>query len=122
MKLFLVGLFILISNAQMQAQSVKDIIPKPVSIQELDGEKMILKNASEEDIYNEARKQGFMTMKEDAIIKALEHKIPYEEMNIFGTKVGIEEELIANVAQGVDKPTIPDDSSAIINSNENTTS
>ena len=46
MKLFLVGLFILISNAQMQAQSVKDIIPKPVSIQELDGEKMILKNAS----------------------------------------------------------------------------
>ena len=85
-------------------------------------QEMILKNASEEDIYNEARKQGFMTMKEDAIIKALEHKIPYEEMNIFGTKVGIEEELIENVALGVDKPTILDDSSVIINSNENTTS
>ena len=85
-------------------------------------QEMILKNASEEDIYNEARKQGFMTMKEDAIIKALEHKIPYEEMNIFGTKVGIDEELIEDVTLGVDKPTIPDDSSAIINSNENTTS
>ncbi len=85
-------------------------------------QEMILKNASEEDIYNEARKQGFMTMKEDAIIKALEHKIPYEEMNIFGTKVGIDEELIDGVTVAVDKPTIPDDSSAIINSNENTTS
>ena len=97
--------------------AVMEVLEVNEAIQE-----MILKNASEEDIYNEARKQGFMTMKEDAIIKALEHKIPYEEMNIFGTKVGIEEELIANVAQGVDKPTIPDDSSAIINSNENTTS
>ncbi len=52
---------------------------------------MILKNASEEEIYTEARKHGFMTMKEDAIIKALDHKIPYEEMNTFGSKVGVED-------------------------------
>lgn len=52
---------------------------------------MILKNASEEAIYDEARKHGFMTMREDAIIKMLEHKIPPEEMNNFGSKIGIDE-------------------------------
>lgn len=55
-----------------------------------DMQEMILKGASEEDIYHHARKNGFMSMKEDAIIKALEHVIPYEEMSLFGTKVGIE--------------------------------
>lgn len=85
-------------------------------------QEMILKNASEEVMFNEARKHGFMTMKEDAIIKALAHKIPYEEMNIFGTKVGVDEDLKEDISLGVDKPTIPADDSAIINSNENTTS
>lgn len=55
-----------------------------------DMQEMILKGASEEDIYHHARKNGFMSMKEDAIIKALKHVIPYEEMSLFGTKVGIE--------------------------------
>ena len=85
-------------------------------------QEMILKSASEEDIYNEARKHGFMTMKEDAIIKALEHKIPYEEMNIFGTKIGIDEDSIDEINRGVDKPVVSADTSAIINSNENITS
>ncbi len=85
-------------------------------------QEMILKSASEEDIYKEARKHGFMTMKEDAIIKALEHKIPYEEMNIFGTKIGTEEELEVGSDRGVDKPVVLTDTSAIMNSNENTTS
>lgn len=52
---------------------------------------LILKNASEDQILVEARKQGFMTMQEDAIIKALEHVIPYEEMNSFGSKIGLED-------------------------------
>ncbi|MES2748852.1 MAG: GspE/PulE family protein [Patescibacteria group bacterium] len=85
-------------------------------------QEMILKSSSEEEIYNEARKHGFMTMKEDAIIKALEHKIPYEEMNIFGTKIGIDEELIEGASEAVDKPTVPSNTSAIISSNENTSS
>ena len=85
-------------------------------------QEMILKSASEEEIYNEARKHGFMTMKEDAIAKALEHKIPFEEMNIFGTKIGLDEELPPEIAQAVDKPALVPDSSAIINSNENTIS
>jgi len=54
---------------------------------------LILKNASEDEIYQVARKQGFMPMKEDAIIKALGHIIPYEEMNAFGSKVGLDDPL-----------------------------
>jgi type IV pilus assembly protein PilB len=54
---------------------------------------LILHSASEDQIYQVARRHGFMGMKEDAIIKALEHSIPYEEMNAFGTKVGSEEAL-----------------------------
>lgn len=54
---------------------------------------MILKSASEEQIYDEARRHGFLTMKEDAIAKALDHIIPFEEMNAFGTKIGMEEAL-----------------------------
>lgn len=54
---------------------------------------LILHNASEDQIYQVARRHGFMSMKEDAIIKALEHTIPYEEMNSFGTKLGIDDAL-----------------------------
>jgi type IV pilus assembly protein PilB len=82
---------------------------------------MILKNASEEQIYDEARKHGFMTMKEDAIIKALDHKIPLEEMNAFGTKIGAED-ILDEVANPVDNQTINSESGAIIGSDENTTS
>lgn len=85
-------------------------------------QEMILKSASEEEIYNEARKHGFTTMKEDAIIKALEHKIPLEEMNIFGTKIGLEDEFSDDMNTLVDKPAILPDASAIIDSNENTSS
>lgn len=49
---------------------------------------LILHNGSEEEMYRSARKKGFMSMKEDAIIKALQGEIPYEEVNDFGTKVG----------------------------------
>lgn len=51
---------------------------------------LILREGSEEDIYKVARAKGFMSMKEDAILKALQGDIPYEEVNTFGTKVGAE--------------------------------
>ncbi|MFT5037264.1 MAG: type IV pilus assembly protein PilB [Candidatus Azotimanducaceae bacterium] len=51
-------------------------------------ESLILSSASEEAIYKVARKNGFISMKEDAIMKALEHVIPYEEVSLFGTKIG----------------------------------
>lgn len=49
---------------------------------------LILKGGSEMDIYKVARNKGFMSLKEDAIIKALGGLIALEEVNTFGTKVG----------------------------------
>ncbi len=68
--------------------AVMEVLEVDEEIQDL-----ILHNASEDQIFQTARKKGFMTMKEDAIIKALQHTIPYEEMNAFGTKVGIDSTL-----------------------------
>lgn len=64
-------------------------------------EDLILHNASEDQIYQVARKHGFMSLKEDAIIKALNHVIPFEEMNSFGTKVGVDD-LFEPEAKAVD--------------------
>jgi len=82
---------------------------------------LILKSASEEEIYDVARQHGFMSMKEDAIVKALNHIIPYEEMNLFGSKVGMDDLL--------DEPEVTVDNSskninvdAIIKDDENTNS
>lgn len=49
---------------------------------------LILHGGSEEDMYKVARNNGFLSMKEDAIIKSLQGEIPYEEVNSFGTKLG----------------------------------
>jgi len=46
-----------------------------------DIEKVILENPVESAIYDVARKKGLVTIKEHAIIKALEKIIPYEEIN-----------------------------------------
>ena len=46
-----------------------------------DLEKLVLKNAGESEIYEMVRKKGFITMKEDAIRKALDGLIPFEEVN-----------------------------------------
>ena len=62
---------------------------------------LILREGSEEDIYKVARAEGFMSMKEDAILKALDGVIPYEEVNTFGTKVGSE--------AAIGKDFLPDD-------------
>ena len=46
-----------------------------------DIEEVILKNASELDIAKVARRKGMLTMKEDAIIKAMHQIISFEEVN-----------------------------------------
>ena len=46
-----------------------------------DLEKAILSNASEAEFMKVARKQGMLTMKEDALIKAFRKEIPLEEVN-----------------------------------------
>lgn len=79
---------------------------------------LILNNGSEEQIFQVARRHGFMTMREDAIIKALEHVIPYEEMNAFGSQVNTD--FSNEFEQGVDnqKPSPPPVD--IMGSDENT--
>ncbi len=44
-------------------------------------EQIILKNPTEQDIWKYARSKGMLTMKDDAIIKAFERVIPFEEYN-----------------------------------------
>jgi hypothetical protein len=83
-------------------------------------QELILKNGSEEQMFNVARTHGFMTMQEDAIIKALEHVIPYEEMNAFGTKAGTEF-LLEDTPLTVDNQVDIDAETPIMNSNEDTT-
>ncbi|HEY4508049.1 MAG TPA: hypothetical protein VJJ55_00130, partial [Candidatus Paceibacterota bacterium] len=46
-----------------------------------DLEQAILKNPVEAEIVRVARKQGMLTMKEDAMLKAFRHEIPWEEVN-----------------------------------------
>jgi len=47
-------------------------------------ERIILEDPTEEKIFNAARVKGMLTMKEDAIIKALEGSVPFEEVNTLG--------------------------------------
>ncbi len=46
-----------------------------------DIEKIILTNPADSEIYKVARSKGMLTMKEDAILKAFQKKIPFEEIN-----------------------------------------
>jgi type IV pilus assembly protein PilB len=46
-----------------------------------DIENVILKNPTEPEIWKVARGKGMLTMKEDAIIKAMHREIPFEEVN-----------------------------------------
>ncbi len=47
-------------------------------------EKLILDGADEDAFISAARRNGFISMKEDAIIKALNHMIPFEEVSTLG--------------------------------------
>jgi type IV pilus assembly protein PilB len=46
-----------------------------------DLERLILKDPTEPSMYDLLRKKGFTTLREDAIIKALQKKIPFEEVS-----------------------------------------
>jgi len=47
-------------------------------------EQVVLKKPVEEEIYAAARANGMLTMREDAIVKALAGEIPFEEINALG--------------------------------------
>lgn len=55
-------------------------------------ENVVLDNPVEEKVFEAAREQGMLTMKEDAIIKALNGEIPFEEINTLGGELLVEEE------------------------------
>ena len=46
-------------------------------------ENIILKNPTEQEIWKHARSKGMLTMKEDALLKAFDKVIPFEEFNSF---------------------------------------
>ena len=55
-------------------------------------ERLILDGADESEISKAARNGGFITMQEDAIIKALNHIIPFEEVGTLGGAMLISDE------------------------------
>lgn len=92
--------------------AITEVLEVDDEIQEL-----ILQNAAEEEFFNAARKNGFVTIQEDAIIKALNHEISYEEMNVFSSKIstdGFSEEEFSSV----DNLTAEMTNDAIIESDE----
>ena len=56
-----------------------------------DLEHIILTDPTEEKIFAAARAKGMITMKEDAIIKALEGSVPFEEVNTLGGEFLVED-------------------------------
>ena len=58
-------------------------------------EHVILTTPNEEKVYEAARAKGMMTMREDAIIKALAGQIPFEEVNTLGGELVIEDSPVA---------------------------
>ena len=50
----------------------------------LDLEHAILANKGEDDLFSIVRKNGMITMKEDAIIKSMQGTVPFEEVNTLG--------------------------------------
>lgn len=55
-------------------------------------EEVVLKEPVEEKIYAAARAGGMLTMREDAIMKAVKGEIPFEEVNALGGELFIEDE------------------------------
>ncbi len=53
---------------------------------------LILRNAKEEDINDAARRNGFISMKQDAIIKSFNHAIPFEEVSTLGGDLLVSDE------------------------------
>jgi len=49
-------------------------------------QRVILKNPVDSEIYNIARKNGMLTMREDAMLKAIDGVIPYKEVYTFSNE------------------------------------
>jgi type IV pilus assembly protein PilB len=80
-------------------------------------EKLVLDGGSEADMYKVARAQGFVSMYEDALIKALRHEIPFEEVNGLGGSGGfmtaIEEDMEMASPLPVDNAHMPEEGGGV---------
>lgn len=56
-------------------------------------EKIILKNPVDSELWAAARKQGMLTMREDAMLKSFAKQIPYSEVESLSSMLTIEEEM-----------------------------
>jgi hypothetical protein len=70
----------------------------------LELERGILANKPEDEIFAIVRKTGMLTMKEDAIIKAANGIIPFEEVNTLGGEFELPEEEVKPIAE--EKPVV----------------
>lgn len=81
-------------------------------------EESILKGTNENQIWDIARKEGMMTMREDAIIKAFKGDIPFEEVNALGGTLLEEDEsateVLAENAESSAKEIEADEEPAIV--------
>ncbi len=68
-----------------------------------DIEHVVLTTPVEEKVYAAARAKGMLTLREDAIIKALDGKIPFDEVNGLGGAVVEEEAPIETVSEEVEE-------------------
>lgn len=72
-------------------------------------EKIVLENPVESRIWEAARRQGMLTIKEDAMMKAFEGKIPFSEINTLSSLLlsGDEEQLLEKGAAATPAPLQP---------------
>ncbi len=83
-------------------------------------QELILTNAPEEAYFTAARKNGFITIQEDAMIKALNHEIPHAEMMTFSSQIVEEDFPDLDAVPSVDNQTVSEPTQAIIKSDEET--
>lgn len=63
-----------------------------IMMMDKDMEKVILETPVEEKVYEAARAKGMFTMREDAIIKALDGQIPFQEVDTLGASLLAQDE------------------------------
>ncbi|HVU75651.1 MAG TPA: hypothetical protein VHD38_02360, partial [Candidatus Paceibacterota bacterium] len=54
-------------------------------------ERIILDNPIESKLWASARQNGMLTMREDAILKVMDKKVPYSEVNNLGTTMLVDD-------------------------------
>ncbi len=64
----------------------------------IERERAILAGKPEDEMFSIVRKNGMITMKEDAIIKSTQGLVPFEEVNTLGGQFDLDDEAVAPVA------------------------